>query len=270
VACAEWPPLPGRGLRGPPASTGRGQRHRRLASRSVVAAGWQWTVLLPAVQRGVAAGGCTTLPLSTSRVHCPSVRTVDVRRLRRPGPDPSRCPRNRTPRQYPLDARDCGQVLAGPPLSAADTAAASLTRGMRSPAADRPCTPRRLQRWTPAAYSVYRGSTSSTRAAVQTRVSPHGVPPQPADTVAMSAVCPELPPPGDAVRTAGVHRGHHGSAGSYRAAAELDGRTVSAVRCCSGTAAGFRTAVSTADTADSQRYRKRSPGRRLDGCRYCR
>ena len=61
--------------------------------------GGGWTVVLPAVQRGVAAGsarrcrrrGCPQppgtyrLPVSTGRVHCPSVRTVAVRRLRRPG-----------------------------------------------------------------------------------------------------------------------------------------------------------------------------------------
>jgi hypothetical protein len=34
----ERPPLPDRGLRGPPAATGRGQRHAHLASRQVVAA----------------------------------------------------------------------------------------------------------------------------------------------------------------------------------------------------------------------------------------
>jgi hypothetical protein len=63
--------------------------------------GWRWTGVLPAVQRGVAVGlrdaaavagvrsaGSLRLPVSTSRVHCPSVRTVAVRRLRGPGAEP--------------------------------------------------------------------------------------------------------------------------------------------------------------------------------------
>jgi hypothetical protein len=41
VAGAEWPPLPGRGLRGVPAATGRERRPYRLGSRWVLAAGAQ-------------------------------------------------------------------------------------------------------------------------------------------------------------------------------------------------------------------------------------
>jgi len=62
----------------------------------------QWTVPLPAVQRGVAeglddpaavagvrsAGHACGLPVSASRGRCPRVRTVGVRRRRRPGPQP--------------------------------------------------------------------------------------------------------------------------------------------------------------------------------------
>jgi hypothetical protein len=62
---------------------------------------------------------------------------------------------------------------------------------------------------------------------------PPGVLPQPADTAAVSAVVPELRPPGDAVRTAGVRRGHRRRLRGGRG------------------------------------YRKRSPARRpLDGCRH--
>jgi hypothetical protein len=60
------------------------------------------------------------LPVSTSRVHCPSVRTVAVRRLRGPGAKPQQVSQNRTLRQCP---RAAGRA-AGRPLSAADTAAA--------------------------------------------------------------------------------------------------------------------------------------------------
>jgi hypothetical protein len=42
--------------------------------------------------------------------------------------NPSRCPRNRTPRQGPRQVWACGQVLAGRPLSPADTAAAGGVR----------------------------------------------------------------------------------------------------------------------------------------------
>jgi hypothetical protein len=72
-------------------------------------------------------------------------------------------PRGRTPPRCPLDVRECGRLLAGRPLSAADTAAAPLSRAgtWRSPAADRPCTPRRRWQWTPtAADGVHGGSTN--------------------------------------------------------------------------------------------------------------
>jgi hypothetical protein len=69
--------------------------------------------------------------------------------------------------------------------------------------------PHQLRQWTPtAACSVHGGSRTSTRAAVQTRVSAARRLPPPADTAAVSAVRPELRPPGDGVRTAGVHRRH--------------------------------------------------------------
>jgi hypothetical protein len=47
VAGAERPPLPGRGLRGPPAPAGRERQNGRLASRWVVAAGAEVQVHLP-------------------------------------------------------------------------------------------------------------------------------------------------------------------------------------------------------------------------------
>jgi hypothetical protein len=115
---------------------------------------------LPAVQQAAAAvSACPCrgrrCPLcrppvgcgvSAVRIRCPRVRTVDVCRLRRPGRNPG-ASTERTPWQCPLDIRDCGQVLAGRPPIAADTAAAPLSRAGTwwSPAADRPCTSRRLR-----------------------------------------------------------------------------------------------------------------------------
>jgi hypothetical protein len=56
--------------------------------------------------------------------------------------EPSRCPRNRTPRQCPRCGWACGRVLAGRLLFTADTAAAlSRTETPRPPVADRPGTP---------------------------------------------------------------------------------------------------------------------------------
>jgi hypothetical protein len=102
----------------------------------------QWTVPLTAVQRGPAVvsgrpcrrrgcpqrrtpAGCQC-PQAASAVHTsgPSVSAgrADLAR------NPSRCPRNRTPRQCPLCVWECGQVLAGRPLSTADTAAAGGVR----------------------------------------------------------------------------------------------------------------------------------------------
>jgi hypothetical protein len=83
-------------------------------------------------------------------------------------------PRNRTPRQCPRCVWKCGRVLTGRPLCTVDTAAAPLSRAgiWRPPVADRPCTPRRRRQWTPtAACGVCGDSRTSTRAAVQTRVS---------------------------------------------------------------------------------------------------
>ncbi len=100
--------------------------------------GWRWTVVLPAVQRGVAVvsarpcrrhgcpqrrapAGCQCPP-AASAVHTsgPSMSAGGADLAR----NPSRCPRNRTPRQCPRCVWECGRVLAGRPLATADTAAA--------------------------------------------------------------------------------------------------------------------------------------------------
>jgi hypothetical protein len=128
--------------------------------------------------------------------------------------------------------------------------------------------------WTPtAAYGVYAGSRTSTRAAVPTTVSAARRAAAPADTVAVSTVRPELRPPGDAVRTAAVHRGHR-SRGRCPAGAGTGHR--GSVRCwaaASGTAAGVRMASvhrgPCPRPAGVRGYRKRSPARRpLEGCRH--
>jgi hypothetical protein len=106
-------------------------------------------------------------PLSTSPDRRVSAGCADLAR------NPSRCPRNRTPRQCLW----CGRVLAGRLLSTADTAAALSRAGTpRPPVADQPCTPADC------------GS---------------GQRPSPAHTARVSEVRAELRPPGDAVRTVG-------------------------------------------------------------------
>jgi hypothetical protein len=117
---------------------------------------------LPPSQVSAVPADCG-LPVSTSRVRghasgpSMSAGCADLAR------NPSRCPRNRTPRPCPRCVRDCGQMLAGRPLSAVDTAAAPLSRAgtWRSQAADRPCTPRRLRRWTQAAACSIDGGGST-------------------------------------------------------------------------------------------------------------
>jgi hypothetical protein len=104
-------------------ASGSGRFHCRLSNRP-----------LPQCPRAPAAvAGCPPCrppagcgcPQATSAVA--HVRTADVRR-RPTWPTPQRRPQNRTPRQSPLDVRACDQVLAGRPPSAADTAAAPLSR----------------------------------------------------------------------------------------------------------------------------------------------
>jgi hypothetical protein len=188
---------------------------------------WRWTVLLPAVQRGRAvvsarpcrgrgagsvghlrpAGVRQPRPQSTRPDRrCPGGR-ADLSR------NPSRGPRNRTPRQRPLYVRDCGRMLAGRPLPPRTRPRLPLSRTgtRRSQAADRPSTPRRLrQQWTQAAAAVSTAAAAPRRGRLSGRgCPPHGMLPQQADTAAVSAAVPELRPPGDAVRTAGVHRGQH-------------------------------------------------------------
>jgi hypothetical protein len=145
---------------------------------------------------------------SAGRVRCPSgepsVSAGCADLARNPG-----CPRNRTPRQCPPEVRECGWVLAGRLLSAAAVAPLSRAGTWRSPAADHPCSPGRRRQYTPAACSVHGGSGTSTRAAVQTRVSAGRRAAAACRTLrAVSVVRPEPRPPGDGVRTAGVHRGH--------------------------------------------------------------
>jgi hypothetical protein len=145
---------------------------------------------------------------SASRVRCPSgepsVSAGCADLARNPG-----CPRNRTPRQCPPEVRECGWVLAGRLLSAAAVAPLSRAGTWRSPAADRPCTPRRRRQYTPAACSVHGGSGTSTRAAVQTRVSPDGGLPQPAGHCGQCPLCVRnRGRPAMVSGRPGVHRGH--------------------------------------------------------------
>jgi hypothetical protein len=185
----------------------------------------QWTVPLPAVQPAAAAvsacpcrsRGCPPcrppagLRVSAGRVRCPSVRTVGVCRLRRPGPQPRPCPRNWTPRPCPLDVGIAARswpdaaIRRGHSRGAPEQGRARGGRRRPTVHARPPAT----------AVDANRPHAVSTAAAQSRRgrlsrpgCPPHGVPPQPADTAALSAVRPALRPPGDAVRTAGVHRGH--------------------------------------------------------------
>jgi hypothetical protein len=124
----------------------------------------QWTVPLPAVHQAAAA--VSACPCRSVRVPCRSVRVplpqcprapaavagvrsaghLRAASVRKPHPlstppdrrcplagadlarNPSRCPRTRTPRQCPRWVWACGRVLAGRPLSTADTAAAGGVR----------------------------------------------------------------------------------------------------------------------------------------------
>jgi hypothetical protein len=89
-----------------------------------------------------ATPGRLRLPLSTSRVHRPSVRTVDVRRLRGPGAEPSRCPRTRhrgRVRGASDDAAGCWPDGRCPPRTRPQPCAGQGHRG--PPVTDDPCTP---------------------------------------------------------------------------------------------------------------------------------
>jgi hypothetical protein len=135
-----------------------------------------WVAAAGAKAAIAGVGSAGRLPVSTSRVHRRIVRTVAVRRLWGPGAEPSRCPRNRTPRPCP---RWTAAVRAAP-------------GGIRSRTAD-----------TAAALS----STGDTAAAGH-RPSGHIRRPQPQWAPATCRHCqgirwlPELRPPGDAVQTA--------------------------------------------------------------------
>jgi hypothetical protein len=98
----------------------------------------QWTVPLPAVQPAAAAVSACPCRSRAGVHRAGRLRVAGVRRPRPLSERPDRrclpaaptwpategCPRHRTPRQCPLDVRNCGQmVLAGRLLSAADTAA---------------------------------------------------------------------------------------------------------------------------------------------------
>jgi hypothetical protein len=145
---------------------------------------------------GVHSAGRLRLRVSAGRVRSPRVRTVDVCRLRRPGRNPGR-PRNRTPRHCPPWVRDCGQVLAGRPPFAADTAAAPRSRlgTWRSPAADRPCPPASDGTGRQPAPTVSTPAAQARRGRLsRPGCPPDGVLPQPAETAAVSAVRSELRP----------------------------------------------------------------------------
>ena len=187
---------------------------------------------------GVRSAGRLRLPVSTSRVHCPSVRTVAVRRPRGLARNPSRCPLPRTARRCP------GWTAAVRPAPGR-TPAASRARpqllsraGTRwSPGADRPCTPADC------------GS---------------GHRPPPADTARVSEVLAELRPPSDAVRTAGwrPRSGCPFGGGTGRGKRPLSSAA-------SETAAGVRTGGVHRGHCRQPGYRKRSPARRpLRGCRH--
>jgi hypothetical protein len=212
--------------------------------------GWRWTVLLPAVQCGRAVvsarpcrgRGCRQRRASAGCRYPQAASAVHAR--------PDRGCRPAAPTWLGTQ-----QVSAEP-----DTAAVSAGRLRLRPAAGQTAAIRRGHgrgspeqggdlavagggpSWTPAGDGSGRQPphTVSTAAAEPRRgrlsrrgCPPHGMLPQPADTARVSAVLPELRPPGDAVRTAGVRHGYF--------------RRLRGV-CC---------------------YRKRSPARRpLDGCRH--
>jgi hypothetical protein len=150
------------------------------------------------------------LRVSAGRVRCRTIGPAHVCRLRRPGPQP------RASAEPNTAAVSAGRLGLRP--GAGRTATLRRGHGRGSPeqggdmavAGGRPSsTPRRRQQWTPTAASgVYGGTRTSTRAVSRRGCPPHGVLPQPADTVAVSAVLPARRPPGDGVRTAGVHRRH--------------------------------------------------------------
>jgi hypothetical protein len=172
----------------------------------------QWTVRLPAVQPGRCRS--VRVPLPPSRVstvpaacglRCPQAASA----VHTSGPpvsagcadlarNPGR-PRNRRPRQCPLDVRECRPGAAGRPPSAADTAAAPEQGRDMAIAGGRPSMHAR-----PAtAVDANRPHAVSTAAAEPRpgRLSrpgcpPHGVLPQPADTAAVSTVLPEPRPLG--------------------------------------------------------------------------
>jgi hypothetical protein len=192
----------------------------------------QWTVGLPAVQPAAAAvSAClcrgvraplpqsrvSTVPaayglrVSAGRVHCPHLWTGGVCRLRRPGPEPRGVRGTGHRGSVRWTSGIAGQVPAGRPLSAADTAAAPLSMAgtWRSPAADRPSRPAGCgSDASRGIRCLRRQQHPQRRRPSRPGCPPHGVLPQPADTATVSVVRPALRPPGDGVRTAGVHRGH--------------------------------------------------------------
>jgi hypothetical protein len=178
----------------------------------------QWTVPLPAVQQAAAAVSACHAAVAgvhrAGRLRVAGVRrprprshiwTADVRRLRQPGPEP-RGVRG-------TGHRGSVRWTSGLPPGAGRTAA--LPRGhRRSPpeqgggyggASGRPS----MHAPPATALDANRRIPCLWR---QQNLDAGGCPDEgvrrPADTAAVSAVRPELRPPGDGVRTAGVHRGH--------------------------------------------------------------
>jgi hypothetical protein len=193
----------------------------------------------------VRSGGRLWLPLSTGRVHGPSVRTVDVRRLRRPSAQSSRCPRNWTLRQCPRSVWEYGRVLAGRRLSATNMAAALSGTGTPRPlVADHP--------YTPAADGAGCGS---------------GHRPPPADTARCPSACGTAAtcrcrPDGwivAAERVSGRRRNWTLQASPVHRSVRNHGRCPDG-RCPPGTLP---------QAAGGRGYRNRSPARRpLEGCRH--
>jgi hypothetical protein len=199
---------------------------------------------LPPSRVSAAPDACGQL-VSTARPPSTRVRAVDVRRLRRPGPEPQ-------------------QVSAEP-----DSAAVPQCRWVRLGAApDGRCPPRTPPQPLQQGRRGYCGRRSPTIQAHPPGCG-SGHRPSPADPARVSEVLAELRSPGDAVRTAGwwPRRG-------CPSAADLDAASVHCPplrlkpqrcpdsRCPPGTLP---------QSAPVRGYRNRSPARRpLDGCRHCR
>jgi hypothetical protein len=186
---------------------------------------WRWTVVLPAVQRDVAVMSARPC----RRRGCPQHRA----------PAGCRCPpaASAVHASGPSMSAGGADLARNPGVSAEpDTAAVSTMRPGLRPGAGRTADIRRGHgrrppeqggrfggRWQPTVHARPAGYGSghkrrTRRPRRQRNLDAGGCPDEGVrrtaccrslpDTAAVSAVLPELRPPGDAVRTAGVHRGH--------------------------------------------------------------